>query len=412
MNESLCAFRGTTKLTENTLRAHLASILRLENIGVLLGAGASVGAGGKTMVELWEHFKKESADEEKWLKAEGYLKIGSNSKGAEASSQSFESPNIETLLDTLAISISEWKRANDIKLAKGLKARAEIYRAVINASKLNEAWWKTLTGPGLSENDLCDHRKMLQRLSSARQPGQASPWIFTTNYDLAIEWAADSIDLNIINGFLGIHSRKFSPQCFDLGYRNVQARGEAQFGTYNIYLAKLHGSLTWKEVNDGHFYELQASEGWRGIQEFLSNPGSDLPFTVMPSAAKYVQTVGFVLGELLRRFAEFLNRPQAALIVSGYGFGDEHINRLLHSAFLNPTFQLVVYFPEFKGKENVKDLPGAIQMLVALENPRVTIVGGAYFNVFADHLPDPAIYNEDLKALEDRLNAPNKEKEQ
>ena len=412
MNKSFCAFRGTTKLTEDTLRAHLASILRLENIGVLLGAGASVGAGGKTMAELWEHFKTQSADEEKWLKAEGYLEHESNSKRTEASSHSSESPNVEALLDTLAISISEWKRANDKKLADGLKARAAIYRAVIAASKLNNAWWETFGGPGLSEIKLSHHRKMLQRFSSARQPGQSSPWVFTTNYDLAIEWAADSIDLNIINGFLGIHSRKFSPQSFDLGYRNVQARGQAQFGTYNVYLAKLHGSLTWKEANDGHFYELQASEGWKNIRDFLSNLDSDLPFTVMPSAAKYVQTVGFVLGELLRRFAEFLSRPQAALIVSGYGFGDEHINRLLHSAFLNPTFQLVVYFPEFICMDNVNNLPSAIKKLVALESPRVTIVGGAYFNVFADHLPDPAIYNEDLKSLQERLKSLNEEQEQ
>lgn len=409
MTESFCAFRGTTKLTENMFRAHLASILRLENIGVLLGAGASVGAGGKTMAELWEHFKTQSANEEKWLRAEGYFGNKSNSEDTEVSCHSSGPPNVEALLDTLAISISEWKRVKDNKLAEGLKARAAIYRAVIAASKLNNAWWKTVSGPDLSESKLSDHRKMLQRFSSARQPGQSSPWIFTTNYDLAIEWAADSIDLNIINGFLGVHSRKFSPQSFDLGYRNVQARGEAQFGTYNVYLAKLHGSLTWKEANDGQFYELQASEGWRGIQEFLSNPNSDLPFTVMPSAAKYVQTVGFVLGELLRRFAEFLSRPQAALIVSGYGFGDEHINRLLHSAFLNPTFQLVVYIPKFIGKENLNDLPIAIKKLVELENPRVTIVGGAYFDAFADHLPDPAIYNEDLKALEDRLNSTNKE---
>jgi hypothetical protein len=156
-------------------------------------------------------------------------------------------------------------------------------------------------------------------------------------------------------------------------------------------------------------FELRASEAWPEIRSFLDGGTSDLAFTVMPSAAKYVQTVGYVLGELLRRYAEFMSRPQTALIVSGYSFGDLHINRLLRSALLNPTFQLIVYSPTFKGLSDTTDLPEALRELAALANPRVTFVGGspdAYFSGFASHLPDPAIYNEDLKKLEERLQAP------
>lgn len=44
----------------------------------------------------------------------------------------------------------------------------------------------------LSCPELATHRRLLQKLTAARQPGQPSPWIFTTNYDLAIEWAAET----------------------------------------------------------------------------------------------------------------------------------------------------------------------------------------------------------------------------
>jgi hypothetical protein len=231
--------------------------------------------------------------------------------------------------------------------------------------------------------------------------------VFTTNYDLAIEWAAESIDMQVIDGFLGLHSRRFSPQSFDLGFRNVQARGEARFGVYNIYLAKLHGSLTWKDI-EGQLFELAAPLAWWDQKAFRDGATDELAYLVLPRAAKYLQTVGYVLGELLRRFAEFLGRPQTSLIISGYGFGDEHINRLLRSALLNPTLQLVIYFPEFDGDIASSKLPGAVRRLLALRNPRVTIVGGgteAYIDSLARHLPDPAIYDESLKDIERKLRS-------
>lgn len=400
----LIAYRGETKLELENLQAYLASLLRLENIGVLLGAGASVGAGGMTMERLWTHFVDQESDHAKWLHENEFIN-DENLPQKDEPGGALQSPNVEHLLDTLAIAIAEWTRVEAGKKDDALSARSAIYRSLIAASKLSDGWWESYGGPQLTENKLDDHRKLLQRLTSARQPGQASPWVFTTNYDLAVEWAADTIDLNVINGFLGVHSRKFSPHSFDLGYRNVHAHGEARFGSYNVYLAKLHGSLTWKEA-DGHFFEERASEAWPKLKSFENGDAKELQFTVLPSAAKYIQTVGFVLGELFRRFSEFLSRQQTAIIVSGYGFGDAHINRLLKTALLNPTLQLVVYCPEFTAIDQIDGLPDALVELMSLKNPRVTIVGGgaeAFFSGLVDHLPDPAIYNEDLKRLEERI---------
>lgn len=136
-----------------------------------------------------------------------------------------------------------------------------------------------------------------------------------------------------------------------------------------------------------------------GLQDTLS-------YLVLPRAAKYLQTVGYVMGELLRRFAEFMARPQTALIISGYGFGDEHINRLIRSALLNPTLQVVVYLPEFKGDPTAGDLPQTVRRLLALQTPRLTIVGGgerAYTSALAADLPDPTIYDQELADLRRRL---------
>lgn len=394
------AVRGNTTITDqNVLRAHLANVLRLENIGLLIGAGASVAAGGKIVKQVWRDFVQADGSSAEWLRDNNFVTED------DISEEDPSVPNIELLADRLAIAIAEWVRVNDDKLDDGRAAQLSLRRAVVRAAVLKDAWWREPTAVSFDEADLLTHRTVLQKLTSSRQPGQSSPWIFTTNYDLAVEWAAESIDMSIVNGFIGTHSRRFSAQSFDLAFRNVQARGEARFGAYHVYLAKLHGSLSWKE-QEGQFIETQATALWAPIKAFIDGGVVDPGSLVLPSAGKYMQTIGFVLGELLRRFAEFLAKPQSCLIVSGYGFGDDHINRLLTSALLNPTLQLVIYLPEFVDVNNLAALPASVRRVVALKNPRVTLVGGgaaAYFSALADDLPEPALYDDNLLELEHKL---------
>lgn len=395
--------RGATPLKDELeLQALLATLLRLENVGLLLGAGASVAAGGKTMARLWDDFVDTSAEQAQWLADQDFVSPGS----IDPEPLFRDTPNVEELGDTLEIARAEWERQGHADLPELDQARAQLGRAVVRAALLQPDWWDSPGGAEADAEQLQHHRTVLQKLVSARQPGQAAPWVFTTNYDLAVEWAAESIDLQVVNGFLGVHGRRFSPQSFDLGYRNTQARGEARFGVYNIYLAKLHGSLSWREEAE-QVYEVQAFLAGQHIEKFLDDPAqTELGLMVMPRAAKYMQTVGYVLGELFRRFSEFLSRPQAALVVCGYGFGDEHINRLLRSALLNPTLQLVVYFPGFTGDVTAGTLPKSLRKLLSLKNPRVTVVGGgadAYLDKLGAQLPDPLLYDDDMRKLEKAL---------
>mgnify|MGYP001558720324 CR=1 FL=1 len=416
---SFAAIRGATALADEIeLEAHLASLLRLENIGLLLGAGASVAAGGLTMIALWAKFVSDCSTEAAWMVEHGFIDAQATITPKPIT------PNIEHLIDSLEIALSDWSRQmkkfeeNPLEYALGEKeleqalvdlkgAKAALFRTVVTAALLRKEWWLSPSGVESDEAALASQRTILQKLVSARQPGQASPWVFTTNYDLAVEWAAESIDLQVSNGFLGVHTRRFSPQSFDLGFRNTQARGEARFGVYNIYLAKLHGSLTWKEEN-GEVFEVSAPLAHQRITAFMNErDGSDLGLMVMPRAAKYMDTNGYVLGELFRRFAEFMSKPQSCLILCGYGFGDEHINRLIRSALLNPTLQLVIYSSGFNGDPTDANLPNALRKLLSLKNPRITVVGGgsahAYIDSLARHLPDPLIYDEDMRKFEKAL---------
>ena len=396
--EAPYVLRGGQTLSPNELQAHLAALVRLENVGVLLGAGASKVLGGKTMDEVWEAFSEAHEEGIEWLEDKAFLTNG-------------DGVNIEELIDAIEIALLDGQRMSDLEYLLDLEAtRAEVIRFVVRAAILQPKWWKTPLAIENKPRKLASHRQLLHKLSAARQPGQPSPWVFTTNYDLAVEWAAESVRLKVINGFDGLHRRIFAPHNFDLGYRNILARGEARFGTYGIYLAKLHGSLTWHLDSDGTVTEHSTSYLWPMMRNFLKGKNDDIPRCIVnPGASKYMHTVGFVLGELFRRFTEFLAKPQTCLIINGYSFSDEHLNRVLESGLQNPTLQLVVCIPELSRSSDGFDFGNCspwCKRLVALESPRVTIIGGgpaAYFDALVDKLPDPVIFDEQSERMREML---------
>lgn len=394
--------RGDLILPEEEFKAHIAQAVRLERVSVLLGAGASVGAGGLTMRALWDRFSEQQEASHNYLVDHQFISRRRR-RGA--------LPNIERVIDSIEVARLELTRrgAND-DLAELNRHRANLLRVVVRAAVLDE---HLLADPSTSAvaPGLADHRRLLSYLVANRQPGQAAPWVFTTNYDVAVECAAEAIDLNIINGFGGIHARKFSPTNFELGFRNVNARGEAQFGVYNIYLAKMHGSLSWRVNADQSVSEVQVGLQWPTIQTFLQGQGDDAPgVLVYPGSSKFVESTGFVYGEMIRRMSEVLSRSNGCLITTGYGFGDFHINRILISALQNPTLQLILYLPEIEqfdadpetGEltitgENVSD---AVRALIAKKLPQVTVCGGgnrAHFNRMTLDLPQPALVDEQAK---------------
>lgn len=381
------AKRGTQWLTRDELEAHLASLLRIEHAAVFLGSGSSLDIGGRTMRAAWQSFKADFPKSHDWLQTQGFVESG-------------KEPNLEALLDSVEICRSEWTRSKHSELPHVEDARADLRRSLIGAATLKREWWT-----GIPDSDLPllkSHRALLQKFCGARQPGQAAPWVFTSNYDLAIEWAAESLGLACINGFSGLHQRRFSPHNFDLGLRNVLARGEARFGTYCFYLAKLHGSLSWHSKDGAEeVAERAASSIWPELADFLDGKSNELAGVMaLPGASKYQTTVGFVMGELFRRFTDFMARPQAALFVNGYSFSDAHLNRLLVTALQNPTLQMVVYSPSSSKTSDALLVPVDrkwLRDIAALELPQLTIVFGTSDGTFkgmVSHLPDPAIYDE------------------
>ena len=50
---------------------------------------------------------------------------------------------------------------------------------------------------------------------------------------------------------------------------------------------------------------------------------------IYPNPAKDIETAYYPYADLFRDFSASLCRPNSSLITYGYGFGDDHINRVI-----------------------------------------------------------------------------------
>ncbi len=379
------ALRGSTALSRIDLQGHLASLFELPNLGVLLGAGASKCAGCKTMDELTLSFEERTRTD---------TELASDCEALKAQGINFD--NLETTWSTLAL-VQELSRSAGGLLDEAHRRQAERCSRALLAVLLEG----TIIDPDGATLDT--HRALLRKLVLSRQPGQPAPWVFTSNYDLAVELAAEKEGIAIINGFSGLHERTFNPSVFDLGWYSTAARGEARFGNTYCYVGKLHGSYSWKN-SDGSITETSWSEAQHSVTAFMRDPGNaEQPDCLLcpPSTAKYVDTIGFVQGELFRRLAEFVERTNTTLIVSGYSFSDRHLDRLIVGGLQNPTFHLVVcmFGHSIENGSLSPALEGSLGALARSRHPNVTWICDPVsdFRQLVELFPDPALLDEESR---------------
>ena len=218
---------------------------------------------------------------------------------------------------------------------------------------------------------------MLQRPLNLRRAN-----IFTSNYDLAFEYAFDNLGIHYIDGFTGFHKRFFKPETFeyDIFYPGSTTSGKVQRIEKVVRYIKLHGSLSWInsiQRDSNNLYGIE--EKTLDVIDKLDKKGEII---IYPSAVKKTYTLDLPYSELFRQFATTITQPQSVLITVGYSFYDEHFNDIIYQALSNPTFTLIVV--DFAGTKNLE-----IQRLKDLNDPRIIILEGEFFGdflTFADTL--------------------------
>jgi len=177
-------------------------------------------------------------------------------------------------------------------------------------------------------------------VEACKEPDVAHVDIFTLNHDTVLEEELRRHEVEFVDGFGDQQSgvRWWNPQLFDTSSSKVR-------------LFKLHGSVNW------FFYSGQRSELCLGIMvgdsqsPIITGPDNrgliehmPRPVILMGTDAKRRQKTRGVFKQLHTRFCRNLvsNCSSANVVVAGYGFRDEKINKVLSRVGRNQGARFVV----------------------------------------------------------------------
>jgi hypothetical protein len=162
-------------------------------------------------------------------------------------------------------------------------------------------------------------------------PKQAN--IFTTNYDLFFEKASESVASLVLNDGFDRTPKlsqkfEFSPKnFFNTVYHNGTVYGY-KVELPSVNLIKIHGSCSWKTHSEKIFFDVS----------------HDDPTIILPRKQKFAETViNQTHYDLLRLYANELDKENALLCTFGFSFADEHILDITRRALKNPTLQIVIF---------------------------------------------------------------------
>lgn len=331
-------------------KLRIKKYLELENVSVLTGAGTSFHLGAPVIRSIPDELKTQCEKD-----IETYFGKGKN-------------PSYEDLFNCLQadrfIKTKKNENVDDIN-ASITKMQQWLFK---NCDTENISLNKNYTDDDkLKRNRYHYHeafvKKILQRPNNLKRVN-----LFTTNYDMAFDYALDNLGVHYINGFMGVHNRCFRPEVYDydLYYPGQSVTGKVHRAEKVLKYFKIHGSLSW--VNT----EPSVSNTY-GIKEIPLNdkftPDENNEIMIYPCASKKSFTLDLPYSELFRQFAQAINQPQSVLFCVGYSFYDEHINDIIHQALSIPSFTLIIvnYSPTI-----APDSP--IEELRKLEDSRIIIL--------------------------------------
>lgn len=357
------------------MQALLSEWLRMENLVVLTAAGCSIGCGGKTMPAL----------EQAVLNA--VKEITELPEGASRIIEERLKDNddeIENLMPGMAK--AEWAKTgfeqwlsylvNSVYLAQEASSPVDSLRwkesdcsvedvnsLIIYISKAIYAEC-ALTLPDDTTSDdgekkIAPHLAFLSKLV-ARDSNLGRTHLFTLNYDTLFEQAIELLGIQYFDGFSGRANARFDPSVYglDIYYPGEQAEGRVRRFDKFLHFYKLHGSIHWRAKNNEIRAQHSSLEKYASYQKEQSDEAKAQQickddfapdyseFGILPTSNKFVQTLDMPYAHLFRAFQARLNAPQTFLMVLGYGFGDDHVTRIIEMALMNPALIMLIVEPD------------------------------------------------------------------
>ena len=352
----------TAKEGRQRLQALIAEWLRMENLVVLAGAGTSVSSGGKTMDTLERatlETLKVLPDAPSSIETVINARLAPVAPGAKPPRLGFEdwlsylvNGHFIGSMPNSPFDGVQWKGA-------AAPTQAELFWFVqwIRAAIFAEC---ALTLPDantatVAPADVAPHLAFLAKLV-ARDSNLGRAHLFTLNYDTLFEQACELLGIQYFDGFTGRADARFDPSVYglDIYYPGEVSEGRVRRFDKFLHFYKLHGSIHWQlrdsELRARH-PDLSAFSAYRKLDpakkpEGLVKAAADLPAVgILPTANKFAQTLTMPFAHLFRALQIRLSAPQTFLLVLGYGFGDDHVTRMLEAALMNPSLVMLVVEP-------------------------------------------------------------------
>jgi hypothetical protein len=346
------------------LKSVLLSSLQMQHVVALAGSGTSLGPiSGPSMWALWDHCVNSNPE------------TGNATRTPSAQAQSVineigyaltpATENIEALL-------SRCDAYLQIKQSVEVEKFISTSKAVI--LKKCSAFLD-----GADDSKLASHRTFLHRLSR-RRVRDSRMKLFTTNYDLCFERAAGKQGLVLLDGFSFTQPRQFDPRFFlyDIVRRPSTGDevGNPLEGVFHLY--KLHGSVNWDQSASGDI-------------EIKSDPTPETACLIYPAKGKYQQSYVQPYLELISQYFGALREPNTCLIVSGFGFNDDHLSEpIIAAARTNPHLRLIIVNPSVDDLTSRPKEPNRFWDALyglAKQGEDVWLIN-ATFSEFAEMIPD------------------------
>jgi hypothetical protein len=352
----------------------LTAVFQSEHLSLLLGTGLTIGVCNEADVKptAMQRIGFESFDYKDKISAHADKSAESFERGHANFEDDFRSA-MELLNGLLILEDDKSSALEDLlnkELIKFVRDLIANERAVINSDK---------------REDAVNLLKRFLISFSSRTATRDRLHIFTTNYDRFIEHALDSAGIYILDRFIG----KLKPIMrmhkieLDYHYNPPGIRGEPHYVEGVVRYTKLHGSLDWR-LGDNEIYKYPLPFGEELVD--ISNPYDS--YIIYPNASKGIDTAYFPYSELFRDFSSAICRPNSVLVTYGYGFGDSHINRIIHDMLTIPSTHLVIISFD-TADDRIK------KFVSRCNESQLTLLIGNHFGNLRDlsenYLPKPAI---------------------
>jgi hypothetical protein len=356
---------AAAKAAKEELRSLLLSSLQMQHVVVLAGSGTSLGSTtkGPSMWDLWDycvHSNPGDLIDESQVSDQAATVIKEIGYDVNA-----EKENIEALLSRCEAYLQ-------------VRASTDVNNFISESKKVILAKCSEFINPA-DTSQLAAHRTFLHRLSR-RRARDSRLKLFTTNYDLCFETAAGRQGLVVLDGFSFTQPRQFDPRFFlyDIVRRPTTGDevGTPLEGVFHIY--KLHGSVNWSRKAENEI-----------VVE--PTPTPDSACLIYPAKGKYQQSYIQPHLELMSQYLSALREPNTCLIVTGFGFNDDHLSEpILAAVRTNPHLRLIIVNPladDLTARPKVKNKYWEALLGLAKQGEDVWLIN-ANFGDFAEMIPD------------------------